>query len=104
MAAPPPSRQQCSLAVPLAAPTPPTPCCPPTARAALPAFPLLCAGTLQRDFKHLAVDMFLTEEEGKKVLKVDCHFGKRKSLASIRTCTSHVQVSCQQGGGTGQRL
>ncbi|KAL4448059.1 hypothetical protein ABPG75_005278 [Micractinium tetrahymenae] len=48
-------------------------------------------GTLQRDFKHLAVDMFLTEEEGQKVLKVDCHFGKRKALASIRTCTSHVQ-------------
>lgn len=47
---------------------------------------------LQRDFKHLAVDMFLTEEEGQKVLKVDCHFGKRKALASIRTCTSHVQV------------
>ncbi|EFN57638.1 hypothetical protein CHLNCDRAFT_59621 [Chlorella variabilis] len=48
-------------------------------------------GTLQRDFKHLAVDMFLTEEEGSKVLKVDCHFGRRKALASIRTCTSHVQ-------------
>ena len=54
--------------------------------------PLLPAGTLQRDFKHLAVDMFLTEEEGQKVLRVDCHFGKRKALASIRTCTSHVQV------------
>ena len=24
-------------------------------------------GTLERDFKHLAVDMFLTEEEEKKV-------------------------------------
>lgn len=54
--------------------------------------PLRPAGTLQRDFKHLAVDMFLAEEEGQKVLKVDCHFGKRKALASIRTCTSHVQV------------
>lgn len=53
---------------------------------------LLPAGTLQRDFKHLAVDMFLTEEEGQKVLRVDCHFGRRKALASIRTCTSHVQV------------
>lgn len=65
----------------LAPPCPPPP--PPSA-----------AGTLQRDFKHLAVDMFLTEEEGQKVLKVDCHFGKRKALASIRTCTSHVQVGC----------
>lgn len=26
-------------------------------------------GTLERDFKHLAVDMFLAEEEGKKVRK-----------------------------------
>lgn len=71
----------------------------PSDRPCRPSHPLLRAGTLQRDFKHLAVDMFLTEEEGKKVLKVDCHFGKRKSLASIRTCISHVQVSCQQGGG-----
>lgn len=61
------------------------------------------AGTLQRDFKHLAVDMFLTEEEGQKVLKVDCHFGKRKALASIRTCTSHVQVGRATGrGGCGR--
>ena len=36
--------------------------------------------------------MFLTEEEGVKKLNVDCHFGKRKSLAAIRTATSHVQV------------
>ncbi|KAG2427814.1 hypothetical protein HXX76_012138 [Chlamydomonas incerta] len=48
-------------------------------------------GTLTRDFKHLAVDMFLTEEDGHKVLKVDCHFGKKKRLASIRTVCSHVK-------------
>lgn len=66
------------------------PCCRRSPPALLPACPP--AGTLQRDFKHLAVDMFLTEEEGSKVLKVDCHFGRRKALASIRTCTSHVQV------------
>lgn len=47
-------------------------------------------GTLSRDFRHLAVDIFLTEEEGKKVMKVDCHFGKRKALAAIRTVISHV--------------
>jgi ribosomal protein L6P/L9E len=116
-------------------------------------------GVLHRDFRHLAVDMFLTEgEEGEKILKVrtarligserqgtswqrapprqrlaaglartrpagggrrarrgppppcwatppppppptpavpppqvDCHFGKKKRLAAIRTATSHVQ-------------
>ncbi len=34
--------------------------------------------------------MFLIEDEGVKKLRVECHFGRRKSLASIRTCTSHV--------------
>lgn len=48
-------------------------------------------GTLVRDFKHLAVDMFLEDVEGQKTLKVDCHFGKRKRLAAIRTVCSHVQ-------------
>ncbi|KXZ49787.1 hypothetical protein GPECTOR_19g238 [Gonium pectorale] len=48
-------------------------------------------GTLTRDFKHLAVDMFLTETDGHKVLQVDCHFGKKKRLASIRTVCSHVK-------------
>ena len=47
-------------------------------------------GTLQRDFRHLAIDMYLVEEEGEKKLKVDCHFGKKKRLASIRTACSHV--------------
>ena len=49
------------------------------------------AGVLTRDFKHLAVDMYLVEVDGDKKLQVDCHFGRRKALASIRTCTSHVQ-------------
>lgn len=56
-----------------------------------PLLPQPPAGTLQRDFKHLAVDMYLTEVDGAKALLVDCHFGRRKALASIRTCTSHVQ-------------
>ncbi len=43
------------------------------------------------DFKHISVDMFLTEEEGVKTLKVDYHSGKRKGLASLRTVISHVQ-------------
>ncbi len=33
--------------------------------------------------------------EGPLKLRVDCHFGKRKRLAAIRTCTSHVQVRLQ---------
>lgn len=58
-------------------------------------------GTLTRDFKHLAVDMYLKQvvpkgeedqEKTEKRLIVDCHFGKRKRLAAIRTCCSHVQV------------
>ena len=57
---------------------------------------------MTRDFKHLAVDMYLKqvvpkgeEDETKTELRliVDCHFGKRKRLAAIRTCCSHVQVS-----------
>ena len=50
---------------------------------------------LVREFKHLAVDMFIIEEEGEKKLKVEAHFGKRKALASIRTVCSHIQVDLQ---------
>lgn len=53
---------------------------------------LVSTGSLTRDFKHLAVDMFIFEEDDKKFLKVECHFGKRKNLASLRTACSHVQV------------
>lgn len=36
--------------------------------------------------------MYLTsDEEGAKLFKVDCHMGKKKKLASIRTTISHVQ-------------
>ena len=52
----------------------------------------MCAGSLVREFKHLAVDMFVIEEDGVKKLQVEAHFGKRKALASIRTVCSHVQV------------
>lgn len=48
-------------------------------------------GTLTKDFKHLAVDVFLSEVDGKKTLHVDCHFGKKKNLSTIRTCISHVK-------------
>lgn len=50
------------------------------------------AGTLSRDLKHIAVDLYLTEEEGVKTLHVDSHFSKKKAQASIRTVISHVQV------------
>lgn len=52
----------------------------------------ISAGSLTRDFKHLAVDMYICDEEDKKVLKVECHFGKRKNLAALRTVCSHVLV------------
>lgn len=48
-------------------------------------------GKMTRSFKHIQVDMFLTEEDGAKKLRVDTHFGKRKQLAGLRTITSHVQ-------------
>eukprot|EP01026_Neomeris_dumetosa_P042754 TRINITY_DN3567_c1_g1_i2.p3 TRINITY_DN3567_c1_g1~~TRINITY_DN3567_c1_g1_i2.p3 ORF type:complete len:100 (-),score=7.88 TRINITY_DN3567_c1_g1_i2:12-311(-) len=48
-------------------------------------------GTLSRDFRHLHVDLYLTEDEdGSKVLQVEAHFSKRKQLAAIRTTCSHV--------------
>ena len=33
------------------------------------------------------------EVQKQKLLKVDMHFGKRKSLAALRTTCSHVEVS-----------
>eukprot|EP00890_Picochlorum_soloecismus_P001556 jgi/Picsp_1/2400/NSC_05861-R1_protein len=47
-------------------------------------------GTLTKDMRHLGLDLYLTEEDGQKIFKVDCHLGKRKKLASIRTCISHM--------------
>jgi len=66
-------------------------------------------GTLTRDFKHTALDFALVDEEkevvdeddegnvtketvktGRKKLLVECHFGKRKALAVMRTTTSHI--------------
>lgn len=48
-------------------------------------------GTLTRNFKHLNLDfMLITDEEGKRKLKVDAWFGSRKTTAAIRTALSHV--------------
>lgn len=52
---------------------------------------LHAAGQLTRDFKHTRLDFALVEEDGVKKLRVDCHLGKRKSLAVMRTVTSHIQ-------------
>nr|XP_043610887.1 60S ribosomal protein L9-like [Erigeron canadensis] len=48
-------------------------------------------GTLTRNFKHLNLDfMLITDEDGKRKLKVDAWFGSRKTTAAIRTALSHV--------------
>ena len=48
-------------------------------------------GTLQRDFRHIALDLYVKEEDGKKFLYVDSHFSKRKPLSCLRTVVSHIQ-------------
>jgi len=49
-------------------------------------------GKLVRDFKHLNLDFdLITDEEGKKKLKIDAWFGSRKTSAAIRTALSHVE-------------
>lgn len=80
-----------------------------------PVLPFAAAGELKREFRHLAVDMFIVEEGGKKILKVripprfpsqlpvgrprtgcspppqvESHFSKKKQLAALRTACSHV--------------
>merc|ERR1712241_502048 len=44
-------------------------------------------GTLTKSFRHLAVDIFMTDN---KTLKVEKWFGKRKELAAVRTICSHI--------------
>ena len=44
------------------------------------------------DFKHLNLDFHLmTDENGKKKLKIDAWFGSRKTFVAIRTALSHVE-------------
>ncbi|XP_047338200.1 60S ribosomal protein L9-like [Impatiens glandulifera] len=48
-------------------------------------------GKLTRNFKHLNLDFeLITDESGKKKLKIDSWFGSRKTTAAIRTALSHV--------------
>merc|ERR1712038_671599 len=44
-------------------------------------------GTLSKSFRHLALDIFMSDE---KTLKVEKWFGKRKELAAVRTVCSHI--------------
>ena len=45
-------------------------------------------GTLSRSFKHLPVDMLMTNKD---TLKVEKWFGKRRELAAVNTVCSHVE-------------
>ena len=44
-------------------------------------------GTLNKSFKHLAVDIYMPD---KRTVKVEKWFGKRKELAAVRTVCSHI--------------
>lgn len=46
-------------------------------------------GTLTRDFKHMSID--LTVSEDGKSIKVDMWFSQRKTLAALRTICSHIE-------------
>merc|ERR1712154_520307 len=46
-------------------------------------------GSLVRNFRHLAVDIFMSDD--KKSITVEKHFGKRKELAAVRTVCSIIQ-------------
>lgn len=45
-------------------------------------------GTLVRDFKHLSLDMYMTNP---RTLKVEKWFGTKKELAAVRTVCSHIE-------------
>ena len=45
-------------------------------------------GTLVKDFKHLAVDIYMKD---KQTIKVEKWFGKKKQIAAVRTVKSHIQ-------------
>merc|ERR1712045_366999 len=45
-------------------------------------------GTLTKEFKHLAVDIYMTDA---KTIKVEKWFGKKKQIAVVRTVCSHIK-------------
>merc|ERR1712119_240968 len=48
-------------------------------------------GSLTKDFKHLALDVYMLN---KKTVKVEKWFGKKKELAAVRTVCSHIKNLC----------
>merc|ERR1712241_152734 len=44
-------------------------------------------GVLKKDFKHLALDVYMLN---KKTIKVEKWFGKKKQIAAVRTVCSHI--------------
>jgi len=45
-------------------------------------------GTLVKSFKHLAMDIYMTD---KMTIKVEKWFGKKKQIAAVRTVCSHIK-------------
>lgn len=45
-------------------------------------------GVLKRNFKHLALDMYMVNN---RTLKVEKWFGTKKQLAAVRTVCSHIE-------------
>merc|ERR1711890_190034 len=45
-------------------------------------------GTLVKSFKHLAVDIYMTD---KTTIKVEKWFGKKKQIAAVRSVCSHIK-------------
>ena len=52
-------------------------------------------GSLERSFKHIAMNLRVVdgegEDEGKKLVQVDIWFATRKQLACVRTICSHIE-------------
>merc|ERR1711953_11366 len=44
-------------------------------------------GSLEKSFKHLAVDIYMVDKD---TIKVEKWFGKKKQLAAVRTVCSHI--------------
>jgi large subunit ribosomal protein L9e len=44
-------------------------------------------GSLTKSFKHLAVDIYMTDKE---TIKIEKWFGKKKQIAAVRTVCSHI--------------
>eukprot|EP00216_Chloropicon_sp_CCMP2111_P005144 CAMPEP_0198248064 /NCGR_PEP_ID=MMETSP1446-20131203/46790_1 /TAXON_ID=1461542 ORGANISM="Unidentified sp, Strain CCMP2111" /NCGR_SAMPLE_ID=MMETSP1446 /ASSEMBLY_ACC=CAM_ASM_001112 /LENGTH=220 /DNA_ID=CAMNT_0043932393 /DNA_START=48 /DNA_END=711 /DNA_ORIENTATION=+ len=47
-------------------------------------------GSLTKNLKHLQVDLFLLEEDGKNLIKVEVWYGTSKRLSATRTVVSHI--------------